>query len=132
MFFYSDKGILDSPRPGRLQAALDVLTVLFDRFVLHINTNNTVGIVWQPCCMDGGHSEGAYKRRITGVGTSFRERQQEQVKCPECASDLLLVSLVAHLHNQHGVSWSTHWDITPPPLPRSRIYRAYFPRAYKI
>ena len=44
-FFYSDNGLLASPRPARLQAHLEVLTGLFDRVVLHTNIKKTVGMV---------------------------------------------------------------------------------------
>ena len=43
--FYVHDGILTSPQPARLHAALDVLTGLFDRVGLRTNVNKTVGIV---------------------------------------------------------------------------------------
>ena len=43
--FYADYKILASPRPSRLQEALDVLIGLFNRFGLRMNVNNTVGMI---------------------------------------------------------------------------------------
>ena len=56
-FFYADDGLLASPQSTRLQAALYVLTGIFDRVGLHIKFSKTVGMVCQPRKMDGGHSE---------------------------------------------------------------------------
>ena len=58
--FYSDNGLLASPQPAHLQAVLNVLMGMFDRFGIYTNVNNTVGMVCYPCHMDGGHSEAAY------------------------------------------------------------------------
>ena len=46
----------------------------------------------------------AYTRRMTGEGGSFKERQQEQVLCPDCNKDLAKGSLVTHCQTQHGVA----------------------------
>ena len=46
--FYADDGLLTSPRPARLQAALDVLMGLFNRVGLQTNLNKTVGMVCHP------------------------------------------------------------------------------------
>ena len=50
IFFYTNKRILTSPRQARLQAALDVLTVLFDRVGLRTNVTKTMWMVCQTCC----------------------------------------------------------------------------------
>ena len=47
--FYVDGGLLDSPRPADLQAALAVMTGLFHRVGLHNNFNKTVGMVYHNC-----------------------------------------------------------------------------------
>ena len=38
-FFYDNYGVLASPRPAQLQAALDILTEIFYRIVLRTNIN---------------------------------------------------------------------------------------------
>ena len=40
---------------------------------------------------------------MTGEEQSFKERQQEQVLCPECGKELTKGSLVAHCQMQHGM-----------------------------
>ena len=45
-FFYANDGLLVFPRPARIQAALDVMTGLFDRVGLQTNVDKTVGIVY--------------------------------------------------------------------------------------
>ena len=97
-FFYTDDGLLASPRPACLQATLGVLTGLFDRFGLQTNINKTAGMVCQPYHMTDGNSEAAYARKMMGVGPSFwgRQRERERVCCLECAAELTAGSLAAH------------------------------------
>ena len=49
-------------------------------------------------------AEKAYTRRMTEEGRIFKERQQEQVLCPECGKELAKGSLVVHHQNQNGVA----------------------------
>ena len=44
-FFYADDVLLNSPRPNRLQGALDVLTGVFNRVDLKTNINKTICMV---------------------------------------------------------------------------------------
>ena len=67
-FFYTNDVIFASPIPSRLQAALDVLTVLFDMVSLNTSVEKTVVMVFQPCHIVGGHLETEYMRWMTGVG----------------------------------------------------------------
>ena len=46
--FYSNGGLLTSPRLAWIQVALYFLTGLFNRVLLHINLNKMVGMVCQP------------------------------------------------------------------------------------
>ena len=48
-FFYANYILLASPRPSRIQAALDVLEGLFYRVGLHTNFNKKVEMLCQPC-----------------------------------------------------------------------------------
>ena len=48
--------------PAWIQAALDVLTVFFNRVGLHTNVNKTVGMVFQTCYIAGGNSGAADER----------------------------------------------------------------------
>ena len=41
---------------------------------------------------------------MTGTGRSYRERQRERVKRPECGKELARGSLSEHRQNQHGVA----------------------------
>ena len=49
VLFYADDVLLDSPRPSRLQADLDVLTDLFEMVLLHTNANKMARMVCQTC-----------------------------------------------------------------------------------
>ena len=48
-FFYAHNSLIDSPRPARIQADLDVFMVLFDRVGLHTTVNKTVEMLCHPC-----------------------------------------------------------------------------------
>ena len=67
--FYADDGLITSPRPARIQAALDVLMEMFDRVGLQTNINKRVGMVCQTCYIFGGRSEAVYTCQMMGVGT---------------------------------------------------------------
>ena len=68
-FFYNKDGLLASPRPARLQAALYILLRIFDRVGMNTNVNKMAGIVCQPYHMAGGHLEAAYKTWMMGGGS---------------------------------------------------------------
>ena len=64
--------------PKWLQGAFSALVAIFDRVGLQANVDKTVSMACQPCRAGSGNrtAEG-YRRRITGEGKSFRERQRE-------------------------------------------------------
>ena len=108
--FYSDDSLLASPRPARTQAVMYVLTGMLDRMGLQTNVNKTVGMRCQPCYIADGHLEAAYEWQMTGVGPSFRERQQERVKCPDCELELAAGFIEVHRHEQHGNERHNKWE----------------------
>ena len=57
---------------------------LFDRVGLRKNVGKTVGMVFHPCQAAGNLSEAAYRRRVTGKGTTYREQLKGQVACCAC------------------------------------------------
>ena len=128
VLFYADNGILALTSPDHLQEALDVLTGLFVMVGIQTNVKKMVGMVCQPCYMFVGKSEVAYTRRITGLGTYFREFKQERVHCPECEVDPEVGFMEAHRQAQNGTGRAPQWATTPPP-PDPRIYRVSFLRA---
>ena len=93
-----------STNPVWLQNAFDTLTGIFDRVGLRTNVRKTVGMVCQPYRVVGVREDEAYKRRMTGEGRSYQERQHEWVQCPECGNDLKRGSLAIHCQTQNGVS----------------------------
>ena len=58
-----------------LQGVLITLVGLFNRVVLKNNVKKTVKMFFRPCQAVEAQSEAAYRRRITGAGPSYRERQ---------------------------------------------------------
>ena len=78
-FFYADDGMVGATDPKWLQGAFSALVAIFDRVGLQTNVNKTVIMACQTCRAGSGNrtAEG-YRRRITGEGKSFRERQRER------------------------------------------------------
>ena len=73
-----------------LQGAFITLVGLFDRVGLWNNVRKTVGMVCLPCQAAGNQLEVAYGRRMTGEGSSYRERQKGRVQCKECGEEMAL------------------------------------------
>ena len=91
-----------SSDPGWLQGAFNTLVGLFDRVGLRTNFGKTVGMVCHPCQATGNLTTEAYRRGVTGVGLTYRERLKDQVACGECMEMLEVESLSSHLMTQHG------------------------------
>ena len=80
--FHADDDIVVSLDPAWLQGAFNALVAIFDRVGLLTNVGKTVSMVCHPCQAGAGNcTEEAYGRRITGLGRSYAERQQERVAC---------------------------------------------------
>ena len=74
--FYADDGMVVSLDPAWLQGAFTALVGLFDRVGLQKNVGKTVSMVCHPCQAGvGNRTEEAHRRRITGGGRSYAERQ---------------------------------------------------------
>ena len=82
-YFYSDDGLVALTQPERLHRAFYFLTGLFGRFGLRKNTENTASMVCQPCHAPGVMLTESYKRRMTGIGPTFRKQHRRRVECPE-------------------------------------------------
>ena len=100
--FYVDDGMVALSDPHWLQGAFSTLAGLFDRMGLHNNVGKTIGMVCRPCQAAGTQSEAAYRRRITGEGPAYRERQKGRVQCRECREEMTSTSLAGHKITQHG------------------------------
>ena len=96
--FYADNGMVVSLDPAWLQGAFKALLAIFDRVGLLTNVQKIVSMVCHPCQAGAGNRiEEAYRRRLTGVGRSYTERQRERVVCGECGEVLVVGSMLIHL-----------------------------------
>ena len=101
---------------------------LFDRVVLLINVGNTVSIVCHSCQEGAGNrTKEAYRRRITGEGRSYAERQRERIECVECGELLAVGSMSSHLMTRHGKSAARRQLWTPQADGGPRTYKMSFP-----
>ena len=74
-YFYVENELVLSTQMERLQRLFDVLIKLLDQFDTQKNIRNKVSMACRTCHTPGGMSEVAYERRVTGVGTTYLERQ---------------------------------------------------------
>ena len=79
MFFYAENGMVASTNPGWLKNAIEIMPGLLGQVGMQTNVRKTVGMVCQPCWAVGVQADKAYKRRMTGEGRSYQERQRERV-----------------------------------------------------
>ena len=87
-----------------------------------------VSMVCHPCRLGAGNrTEDAYGRRVTGVGRSYAERQQERVARGECGEVLAVRSMSSHLMNQHGKAASRRQLWNPQADGGPRTYKMSFP-----
>ena len=127
--FYADDEMVGASDPAWLQGAFSALVAIFDRVGLQKNVDKTVSMACHPCQAGSGNrtTEG-YRRRITGDGNSFRERQQERVACGECGAELAAGYLSSHMMTQHRKAaprrhlWASQMTGGP------RIYKINFPK----
>ena len=74
--FYVKDGMVSASDPAWLQGAFSALVAIFDRVGLQTNVDKTVSMACHPCRAGyGNRTMEGYRRRITGDGNSFRERQ---------------------------------------------------------
>ena len=71
---YVDNVMVALSDPHSLQGTFFTLVGPFDRVGLRNNVGSTVGMVCRPCQAAGTQSEAAYRRRMTGEGTTFWEQ----------------------------------------------------------
>ena len=126
--FYANNNMVASSDPGWIQGAFNTLLGLFDKVGLQTNLGKIFGMVCHPCQAAGNLTTEAYRRRVTGVGPTYRERQKGPVDCGECREMLAVGSLSSYLMTQHGraARRRRQWN-TPAVGSGPQIYRMYFP-----
>ena len=126
--FYADDGMVVLLDPVWLQGAFTALVSIFDRVGLMTNAGKTVSMVCHPCqAGEGNRTEEAYRRRITGEGRAYAERQRERMKCMECGEFLAVGSMSSHLMTRHGKAVGRQRLWTPQAEGGARMYRMSFP-----
>jgi hypothetical protein len=124
--FYADDGQVAGFHLPHFSAAFKILCELFSRVGLELNATKTVSMVCGPKHLGTHISSPAQKRRVSGEGESYRERQRRKVQCPHCPASFQERRLSAHLLEQHG-----RQSFTPEQPARltaaPRTYRMSFP-----
>ena len=128
LLFYVDDGMVALSDLRWFQGDFSTLVGLFGKVGLNNNVGKIVGMVCRPCQVVETQLEAAYGRRMTGVGNSYRERQQGQIQCKECGEEMVLGSLAGHIHTQHVREMESRrrWEYTTP-VEEPRTYRMAFP-----
>ena len=94
--FYADDGVLTGTDEIRVQASMDHITKSFASLGLKMNAAKTESMV-----MTGGRNKvnfcsEAYDRKISGHGSTHRERQATKVTCIKCGGLIGRASLARH------------------------------------
>lgn len=128
--FYADDGLIASTDHSWLQTSLNLLTDLFSRVGLNTNTAKTKLMTCFPSASATPMSHHAYKRRMSGEGLTYRERQRQLVTCPQpnCNTRLCASSLPRHLQSLHGIDTPSVAQPTPTP---PATYRCSFPASIR-
>ena len=116
--FYADDAMVASLDPRWLQGAFSTLVGLLDRVGLRTTVGKTVRMVFRQCQAAGTQSEAAYGQRMTGEGTSYRERQKVQVQCRECGEEMAAGLMAGNMKIQHVEHHSR--DIVGHPCPQGK------------
>ncbi len=121
--FYADDGELWDHDPAQLQRALANMEALFLRMGLHINGAKTKALTTLPTVATTTISTTAYKRRMEGVGDTYRARKQLRTICPICDAAMQMRSIKGHYRSQHPNLPLPSLDA--PPLLLDPTVRAY-------
>ena len=117
-----------SSDPAWLQDAFSALVAIFDRVGLRTNVNKTVSMACHPCWAGTGtRTTEGYRRRLTGVGRTFKERQIERVACGECGAEIAAGSMSSHMMTRHGKATTRRHLWTPQTAREPRLYKINFP-----
>ena len=129
-FFYRDDGLVASMDPVWLQGAFNALTRLFDIVEIQTKIWKTVGVICSPCREVENQSETLYKRRMTGEGLTYRERQRVRLQCLDFGEDMAesLLGVYRHTHSGVDSEGRRQWE-TPQPDIEPQTYWMSFPTA---
>ena len=116
------------PRTTWLQAELEFLMGIFDRFGINSKLDKTVGMVFQPCSIVSRQSDTANTCWMIGVGPYFWEQQQEIVWFSYCEVYLATGLLAAHYQFQKRKETHPQW-MAPLITLYPRLYSIFFPRS---
>lgn len=104
--FYADDGKLSCWDHQEPQRGIELLTGMFARFGLHLNTKKTKVLVGLPGAIHHDLSSPAYKRRFEGTqneesGEDTRAWKARKVNCPIFDLSMRQSSFARHLEEQH-------------------------------
>ena len=126
--FYADNGMVGVSDPAWLQGAFIALVAIFDRVGLRTNVNKNVSMACHPCrAGTGNRTTEGYRRRLTGVGSTLKERQRDRVACGECEAELAAGSMSSHMMTRHGKAAPRRHLWAPQMTGGPRLYKMIFP-----
>ena len=99
-----------SSDPRWIQWAFNALVGLFECVGIRTNVGKMVSMTCRSCPASGKKLEKAYRRKITGEGPTYWERQKERVECGDCWKEMVAGSLASHRMIQHGKAKADKWS----------------------
>ena len=103
LIFYADDGRLGGDVAPEVQHGLDLLTSLFARIGLHLNTDKTKAMITLGRNKVSHISATAYKRRFDQTLPSSRARALRKITCSLCGSSMNQQHLPTHLREIHQI-----------------------------
>ena len=104
LIFYADGRRIGGRNHIWVQGDLTVSVAIFQHMGLETNLEKTKALVCTPGYIWGKCSEADYKRRSTGEGATFRERNRVRVICTVFMVKVATLSMKVHVLRQHDRS----------------------------
>jgi hypothetical protein len=107
--FYADDGLLSGGNPQEVQRSMDIFTNVFARVGLQMNVIKTKAMTMIGSKVYASISDEAYVRRVTGEGTTYRERSLQKVECELCGGLVCRQYMTNHQQTKKCESGRKEW-----------------------
>ena len=136
--FYADDGLLTGDDAQMVQNALNIFTDTFARVGLKMNAVKTKAMTMAGCKAYTKQSTEAYNRKLTGEGSSHRQRALTKVECNLCGATVNQQSMKSHQLTKKCTKGRKDWAIqraemeTPEQLTLDMEIEALQPMEYRF
>ena len=130
--FYADDGLLTGEDDQMVQHALNIFTNTFARVGLKMNAIKTKAMTMTGCKTYTKQSTEAYNRKVTGEGSSHRERALTKVECNLCGATVNQQSMKSHQLTRKCIQGRKDWTSQRAELEIDMEMEALNPMEYRF